>query len=200
MVSDKTVKIKRTEFFNSKNLCACWNTSPVCHIAARTAGTERDRDSLPSAEALRNVSSQLIFPTRHNHDPHLHSLPPANCLNGGRQLFSIERDFSAAFLALLRYGTYVFALGVCGGPPLPISLTPGSASPAQVLEVAGGWCRGFPVEYIYSPCIGAVAGRLCSSVSAPCWWHRKCCRMVQRFSCGIFSLCIGYYSFFWLEL
>ena len=21
----------------------------------------------------------------------------------------------------------------------------------QVLEVAGGWCRGFPVEYIYSP-------------------------------------------------
>ena len=23
---------------------------------------------------------------------------------------------------------------------------------------------------------------------------------MQRFSCGIFSLCIGYYSFFWLEL
>ena len=40
--------------------------------------------------------------------------------------------------------------------------------------MAGGWCRGFSVEYIYSPCIeyiplvGPVAGRSCSSVSAPC--------------------------------
>ena len=134
MVSDKTVKIKRTEFFNSKNLCACWNTSPVCHIAARTAGTERDRDSLPSAEGLRNVSSQLIFPTRHNHDPHLHSLPPANCLNGGRQLFSIERDFSAAFLALLPYRTSSLSGYAAVPPPHPPPPTPVSLTPALPVQ------------------------------------------------------------------
>lgn len=112
MVLDKTVKIKRTEFCNMENLRAQRNTYPVCHIAQRTAGSWRTGTL---CRCGRIVECQLTTHFSHTTQsrPSSHCLPPANCPNGGRQLFSIERDFSALLAAVSSSGVCAVPFNLC---------------------------------------------------------------------------------------